>query len=340
MKRKQLFLTSALLILSGLLVTDALAQTRNKRAQTTMKFLSVSTNARATGMGTAMTSVESNAAYAMLYNPAALSRLPKNVDMSFGLVNWIDGIDYNMAAVAYRPSGGRYGVFGLNFVSVDYGEIDETIVGRGEKGYYRVGTFRPYAYALGFTYSRALTGRFSVGGNIKYVAMNLGTGTRSIDSGGEMARDEFSAETIGFDFGVLYQTGFESLALAMSLRNFSQDVSFNETDSELPLTFRIGVSMNVFDLMDIDENMHSLLISIDANRPRDYSEQVIVGAEYTFLNRFAVRAGYGYPTDTQQISAGFGIRQPIGGINLAIDYSYTTFDVFSDVNTFSVQFGF
>lgn len=336
----QLFKTTVLLVLGILLISDAYGQSRNKRAQTTMKFLSVSTNARATAMGTAMTSVESNAAYAMLYNPATLSRLPQKVDMSFGMVNWIDGIDYNMGAIAYRPSDGRYGVFGVNFVMVDYGDIDETIVGVGEKGYYRVGTFRPHAFAAGISYARALTGRFSVGGNLKYIKMNLAQGTRSLGSGGDLVRDEFQAETVGFDFGVLYLTGYESLKLAMSLRNFSQEVTFNETDSELPLTFRIGVSMNILDLLDVDDQMHSFLVSIDANRPRDYSEQIIIGGEYTFLNRIALRAGYGYPTDTQQISAGFGIRQPVGSINLAIDYSYTTFDVFSNVNTFSVQFGF
>lgn len=336
----QLLKTVVLLALGILIISDAYGQARNKRAQTTMKFLSVSTNARATGMGTAMTSVESNAAYAMLYNPATLSRLPQKVDMSFGMVNWIDGIDYNMGAIAYRPSDGRYGVFGVNFVMVDYGDIDETIVGVGEKGYYRVGTFRPHAFSAGLSYARALTGRFSVGGNLKYVKMNLAQGTRSLGTDGGLVRDEFEAETLAFDFGVLYLTGFESLKLAMSLRNFSQEVSLNETDSELPLTFRIGVSMNILDLLDVDDQMHSFLVSIDANRPRDYSEQIIIGGEYTFLNRIALRAGYGYPTDTQQISAGFGIRQPVGSINLAIDYSYTTFDVFSNVNTFSVQFGF
>ena len=341
MKQKQLFITSALLLLGFFLLTaDAFAQERSKRAQSTMKFLSVSTNARASAMGTAMTSVESNAAYAMLYNPASLSRLPQNVDMSFGMVNWIDGIDYNMGAIAYRPGDGRYGVFGINFVMVDYGDIDETILSDGEKGYYRIGTIRPHAYTAGLTYSRALTGRFAVGGNLKYIRMDLGSGTSAIGSDGALVRNDYMVETIGFDFGVLYNTGFESLNIAMSLRNFSQDVSFNEQDNELPLTFRIGISMDVLDLFEVDGDMHSFLVSIDANRPRDYSEQIIIGGEYTFLNRFALRAGYGYPTDTQQISAGFGIRQPVGSINLAIDYSYTTFDVFSNVNTFSVQFGF
>lgn len=340
-KRKKIFVLSAILLLGASLVaTDAYAQSRDKRAQTTMKFLSVSTNARASAMGTAMTSVESNAAYAMLYNPASFARLPKNIDMSFGLVNWIDGIDYNMGTIAYRPGHGQYGVFGINFVMVDYGEIDETIVGPGEKGYYHLGTFRPHAYALGFSYARALTGRFSVGANLKYAGMNLGSGTRSLGSDGALVRDDFSAETIGFDFGVLYNTGFESLNLAMSVRNFSPDVKFNEQNNELPLTFRMGISMDLVDLLKSDTDMHSFLLSVDANRPRDYSEQVIVGGEYTFLNRFMLRAGYAYPTDTQQVSAGFGIRQPLGSVTLAIDYAYTTFDVFSNVNTFSVQFGF
>jgi hypothetical protein len=340
-KQKQLFLTSAILLLSIFVLTaDAFAQERSKRAQTTMKFLSVSTNARATGMGTAITSVETNAAYAMLYNPASLSRLPQNIDMSFGMVNGIDGIDYNMGAIAWRPGDGRYGVFGVNFVMADYGDIDETIISDGEKGYYRLGTFRPHAYTAGISYARALTGRFSVGGNLKYIRMDLGSGTIGLRTDGSLIRNDYMAETIGFDFGVLYRTGFESLNIAMSLRNFSSDVSYNEQDNELPLTFRIGISMDILDLIEVDQDMHSFLLSVDANRPRDYSEQIIIGGEYTFLNRFALRAGYGYPTDTQQISAGFGIRQPVGSIILAIDYSYTTFDVFSNVNTFSVQFGF
>ena len=341
MKLKSLLTTLSIFALSAALLVDADAQPREKRAQTTMKFLSVSTNARATGMGTAITAIETQSSYGQFYNPATMARLDRNFDASFGLVNWIADIDYNMGSMAWRPSDGRYGVFGLQFVSTDYGEIDETILGPGEKGYYRLGTFRPNAWAAGISYARALTGRFSVGANLKYANLDLGTGTHGLSGNGDLERSDYEEGTMIVDFGVHYQTGFESLNFAMSVRNFAPDISFNEEDSELPLTFRIGVAMDMLDLFDgVNQDMHSFNLSIDANRPRDFDEQLIIGGEYTFMDAFSVRGGYGFPTDTEQISAGFGIRQSIGSVELSIDYSYTTFDVFDNVDTFSIQLGF
>ncbi|HCI69996.1 MAG TPA: DUF3308 domain-containing protein, partial [Balneola sp.] len=85
---------------------------------------------------------------------------------------------------------------------------------------------------------------------------------------------------------------------------------------------------------------HSLLVSIDANRPRDYDEQILIGLEYTFIDRFIVRGGYGFPKDEEEFAFGFGLKQPLGGFDLGVDYSYTQFGVFGEVNRLSVQLGF
>lgn len=305
-----------------------------------MKFLSVSPNARAAGMGSAMTSVEMGAEGA-LYNPAAMSRMDQNFNFSGGLVEWIADINYNNLSLAYRIGDGTAGVVGFNLVSVDYGDIQATIVDQNaESGYRDVGFVKPTAMALGFSYANAISDQFSVGANFRYVTQDLGEAVNSVDGNGDLVSNGYTANKAVIDFGVLYKTGFESLNFGMSLRNFSTEVQYDEVLSELPLTFRIGLSMDVLDLTNANKNNHSLLVSVDANRPRDFDEQLVFGTEYTFINRFKIRGGYAFPSDEEGFSAGFGLKQPVGGLNLNIDYAYTEFGVFGSVNRFSIQFDF
>jgi hypothetical protein len=340
---KRISSTLILLLLAGSLLTgEVLAQ--QKRAQTSMKFLSTSMFARAAGLGDAMTSLEGNSS-SLFYNPASMAWQQSGLDMSFGYLTWIADINYNSAAISFAPSGGRYGVIGVSFAYVDYGRLTETILDDSERSYQVLGEFGPYAYAYGLGYARALSEQFSVGANVRYAYQFLAEGAVS-RTDDEVAKNSFEASTMTVDFGVFYKTGFESLNFAMVVRNFSPEVDYGgETeDSELPLTFKIGLSMDLFDLTNVinatnvDRNTHSLLFSIDANRPRDFSEQLMFGLEYGFLNRVFFRGGYSFPNDEQGFSAGVGLRQPLGNMGLEIDYAYTSFGIFSDVNRFSLRF--
>ena len=78
---------------------------QEKRAQTGMKFLSVTTDPRAAALGEAMTSVEANSS-AMFFNPSSMANLNTFGDVSLGRVNWIADIDYVYGSVALRPAGG------------------------------------------------------------------------------------------------------------------------------------------------------------------------------------------------------------------------------------------
>ena len=50
--------------------------------------------------------------------------------------------------------------------------------------------------------------------------------------------------------------------------------------------------MNVLDLTDLSPDEHQFLLSVDAEHPRDFQEQIRVGGEYLFLKILALRAGY------------------------------------------------
>lgn len=324
------------------LVSFQTLEAQQKRAQTSMKFLSVSTSARASAMSDAVTSVNMGA-YSPFYNPATMALIENNVSLTAGVVQWIADIDHNSASLIFKPGNGKIGVFGLNATSVDYGNIIATVRDNDPNnplGYLDNGFVNPTAMTIGLSYANAVTDQFSVGANFKYAYQDLTSAPVDTDGNGGYVTENYSSGVGVMDFGVFYKTGFKSLNFAMALRNFSPEVSFIEEEQELPLTFKIGISMNVLDLTDISPDEHSLLVSIDTNRPRDYYEQILIGMEYTFLSRFMVRGGYGFPKDEEELSFGFGINQPVGNLSLSIDYSYTQFGVFGEVNRFGAQIGF
>jgi hypothetical protein len=152
---------------------------------------------------------------------------------------------------------------------------------------------------------------------------------------------ENQASTVAFDFGVLYETVIPSLNFAVAVRNFSREVRYAEESFELPLTLRIGVAADVLELYPIGRpGMHSFVVGLEAENPRDYNEQLRIGGEYTFLNTLSLRAGYVFPTDEEGINLGFGLRQEFSGLRFGADYAYTSFGVFSDVHRIAVRLSF
>jgi hypothetical protein len=332
----------------GLLVATALpllaptaaaqqVEDRVKLAQTGMKFLSITGDPRAAALGGAMTAMEGGSDM-LFYNPAGMAWGNGDNDVAASQTAWIADITYNHASAAIRPAGGRYGVVGVSLAFADYGELQETIRADNDQGFIDIGTFEPSAYAVGLGYARVITDRFSVGGQVKYASQNLGDAISDIDTDGTYMRDPINEGTLAYDFGVHYKTGFRSLNFAVSARNFAPEVSYATESFQLPLTLQIGVAMNVIDLTSMDPNMHRLVMTADAHNPRDFSEQIRLGGEYTFANTLALRAGYAFPTDEEGISLGAGIRQRVGNAGFGADYSYTDFGVFSGVHRVAVRF--
>lgn len=311
---------------------------REKLAQTGLKFLSVAGDPRAASLSSAVTALEGGASM-LFHNPAGMAWMGGGSDVSLSQTGWIADITYNHAAAALQPAGGRYGVFGVSLTFVDYGELQETVRADNEQGFLDVGTFSPTGFAAGLGYARAVTDRFSVGGQVKYASQDLGDPISGV-SEGEFTRESVSEGTLAYDFGVHYKTGFESLSFAVSARNFAPEISFAEESFQLPLTLQIGVAMDVIDLTALDPGTHRLVVSADAANPRDFAEQIKLGGEYTFLNTLSLRGGYTFPTDEEGVSLGAGIRQSLGGVGLGADYAYTDFGAFSGVHRVAVRFSF
>jgi len=308
-----------------------------KLAQTGMQFLKVDMSARAAGMGSAYM-MAGKGAEAMFYNPAGLSESDTKVDVFVTQTQWIADITYNAAGLALNLS--ELGTFGISAQVVDYGTIEGAQVANNDQGYIKTGDLDVGAYAVGLSYARSLTNKFSIGGQVKWVSQHLGS---SLLNNNETVNNEVSG--LAFDFGTIFYPGWKSFRFGMSIRNFSTEFKYNqdkegegEEGFQLPLTFIMGVGMDLMDFMELEDQ--SLLLAIDALHPRDYSERVHIGLEYTYNNLFVIRTGYKYNYDEEGLTGGFGVSQSLGGVLLKIDYAYSPMNIFDAVNRFTVGFGF
>jgi hypothetical protein len=326
-----------ILILSVCLVAGP-AAAQQKLAQTGMKFLSVGLDARAAALGDAFTALDGGSA-SLFYNPAGIARQEQVGAIGLGQLQWIADIKHNFGSFTVSPAKGEYGVFGVMVQQVDYGTLYRTVRAPNDKGYVDLGSFSPGGLMLGFAYARALSDKFSIGGAVKWVQQDLGPLVEgSLDSYGDRKNESNVTSLFAFDFGVLYRTGFRSLQFGMAVRNFSKEGMYLEEGFQLPLNFRIGVSMNVLDFMALAPEKHRFIVAVDAEHPRDYPERLRMGGEYVFMDVLSLRAGFVSLAEEEKFSYGLGLKKDVGNeMSLGVDYSYTPEGVFGKVHRITVQ---
>ena len=332
MKKFILFIALLMFVFS----IDATAAT--KVAQSGCGFLDVSMGARASGMGEAFTVIGQDAT-ALFYNPAGIGEIEGNFDVSVGGTRWIADIQYLYVAGVYNA--GVWGKFGFSLITPDYGDIYGTKVVEGaDYGYEPTGLLDVSAFSAGIAYAREFTDKFTVGGQVKYVTQHLGASDFELHPTPEdtvIASIDNKIATPAFDFGLLFAPGFKSFAFGMSVRNFCPRVTYERIGFEFPLTFALGVGMDVLDFLG-DHPDYSLNIGADMVHPRDWDEQYHVGGEFSFKNMIFLRAGYKFNYFAEGLNAGVGLN--VGGVK--IDYSYSEFDLpgIDMVNRVSAGFAF
>jgi len=304
----------------------------SKVGQTGFKFLDVSQGARPTAMGEAYTVIGDDA-ISLFYNPAGIAKVNKRFEISVSITDWISDVSYNSLAAVYNT--GKWGVIGLSMLSPDYGPIPGTRVSlESEEGFIETGRVDVGAFSLGIAYARSITEKFSIGAQVKYASQKLGSSIYEVD--GEIHENKISS--LGYDLGFLFYprfTNLESFGLGMYVANFSPDLRYEEYAFQMPLTFNVGVSMDVLDLFG-EHPDNSFLIAFDVVHPRDFGERFHLGAEYTYNNMVSARMGYKFNYDEEGLTLGIGLYR--GGIN--ISYSYGDFGTFNMMNRISLGLGF
>lgn len=297
----------------------------DKVGTTSFQFLKVMPGARSTGMGESFISVV-NTSEAVYWNPGALVKI-NNFDASFSYVDWFLDVSHLALSAAYTIED--FGTLGLQVQVNDLGDIPITRVENlsrdSETGVYNPGltgeTMSPGFTVVGLSYAKSLTDKFSFGLSFKVAHENL------------IAE---SATSWMLDGGLIYQTGFKSIDVAISLRNFGPEVKFIAKSYPLPQTLTLGISTYLFSpknslMSDIEDQ--SLLLSYNLSQPRDYGQQHNVGMEYSFYQVIFLRAGYKINYDEEGLTFGAGVNYQ----GYRVDYSFNDFgEYLGNVHRFTI----
>ena len=301
-----------------------------KLAQTGFQFLSIPSDARSGGMADAMTTIHSNSV-ALFFNPAGLSRQNQFFDINFSSNEWIAGIKHDAVSFSFSPKNGQYGCLGFSLLNVDYGELQGTMVWDNDQGFIDTEKFFPSALSFGIGYGRALSENFSVGTHLKKAYQYLGNNVVPVTDSSNVV-DDNAADAVAFDFGTIYITDWHGFTFGMSVRNFSEEVEYAYDSFQLPLTFRVGGSIEILSFFPSLSGKQSLKMALEALHPRSHPERVNLGLEYSFMETGHLRLGYLFNYDQRDLTYGAGIK--LGP--LKIDYALTPFGVFDSVSRISI----
>ena len=318
---KEKFLITALIIFS----INISVYSQNKVGTTSFQFLEVMTSARGTALGDSYGPVVDNSE-AVFWNPAALTNVT-GMDVSLGYTQWFFGISHYSFAGAYTI--GSWGTIGLQGMYTNIGDIEVTSVDAlgfiGDN--YNPGltgqVISPYQLVAGISFAKDLTDKFAFGITAKYAREDLIVMSKGI---------------VCFDGGFTFNTGYRSVRIAASIRNFGPQIKYVNTSYPLPQTFNIGISGYLFSpddalLMNIPNQ--SLLFTFDLTQPRDYNQQNSMGIEYSFDDLVYLRGGYKFNGDQEGLTAGVGLKYN----KYRVDYSYSNYGAYlGNVHRFTVGF--
>jgi opacity protein-like surface antigen len=279
------------------------------------------------------------------YNPAGLDINPRTEAM-FSYINYL--ADINISYFAIGTALGDFGSIAFDLKSFDFGDIPVTT------NQFPDGTgqfYSPTFLTLGFTYSKILTDRISIGTNFKLI-------TESIQN--------TSATGFALDAGVQYRFTDEFM-FGVAIKNIGTNMAFSGGDLsqrsqvtggtagsgtgtygiitesfQIPSQFMMSMTYG----LNINEQ-NNLLVASSFTVNNSLEDLLAFGLEYGFLNNFFVRGGYGvFLENTEQsiygLTLGAGIDYSAGGdFSIVFDYAYRDVKEFPTSNhIFTIKLAF
>lgn len=343
-RKQQALIGLIVILLLTMTGGNGFTQEVKKVGTTAAAFLKIPVGARGASLGGAFVSLADDPS-AIYWNPGGLSRNEKYalmVDHS----PWLPGLSFNFFGVVVPMQAA--GTLAISVTALTTEEMDVTTpanpMGTGEK-------FDASSMAVGISYGRSLTDRFSIGGTFKYLTERI-----------------FNSKATGlaFDIGTLYDTPLKGLRLGVSVSNFGSKMRIDGEDLnirvdiapdqlgnnqsvvgrlkterfDLPLIMRLGLSYDAIK----SENLR-LTVAADGINPSDNAQSVNLGAELSFLGeRLVLRGGYNelWLEDQEKgLTFGAGVRTPIAnGVMFGAGYAFQNLFHLSNVNHFTLTLSF
>jgi len=299
-------------------------------------FLKIGVGARALSMGDAYVALCDDIT-SMYWNPGALDRI-EGSEFILQQTNWLVDTKIYYVGGCLKTQG--WGSIGLSAHYFTSGEIEETTLlspdGTGR-------TFTADDFAIGLTYSKRITDRFSTGISVKMIQESL-------------YREK--ASTVALDVGSVFETDFlNNLRIGMCLSNLGGSMRLSGSDLsvqyaanpdfptkvirsdlateewDIPLYFRFGVAADV-----MNREHYRLTLSSEVMDSRDFIHRISVGAELGINDYIFLRSGYKFNYDEDSFSLGGGVKLNLAGTKMRLDYAYGKMDVFDNTQRFSFIF--
>lgn len=286
---------------------------------------------------------------AMKLNVAGLAS-DSSSDLGLSHGAYLSGAGISINNVGFAQSLGSAGVFGINIMSMSFGDIPTTDYFNPE-GY---GTYHPQFLNVSLGYAKQFSTHINAGVCATYVSEQI---------------NNISALGLAFDGGIQYVTGKrDNFHFGIALRNigtnmrftgpgfaisadqpqssptFAVTVNYPSDKFEMPTNLSIGAAYDVY----LDENhlktkesqpMHRLTVMGNFTSNSFNNDYLGLGLEYGFRQLFMVRAAYRYEsgigdaskttTMFKGIAVGATVQSRIGGDKapmLALDYSFRPTD--------------
>ena len=339
-----------------LLIMVSLIFAQNNVATTSAAFLEIGPGARSLGMGSAYVSV-ANDASSLYWNPAGIVNVSRPEVQSF-YTPWLVETQYyyNTAVVPLGP----YGNLGFSFTAVTMDEMIVRTVQDPEPSDYGQ-KFDAGNISMGIAYAKKLTDRFSFGFQTKFIQESIW---------------QMNAQGFAVDIGTLFITK-RDLRIGMSVSNFGGKLGMEGNNTlvdidvdeniygnndridgnlgtakwPLPLMFRFGISRE----FTFASNM-KCLFAVDAIHPNNNPEYLNIGLEYSAMDMVFLRVGKSHTFyelsfqeedqnidigPEQGLSFGAGVEYQIPrGPMINIDYVFTDFGIFNNIEGYSISFTF
>jgi len=334
-------------ILMSLVLATSSAQVITKVGTTSAQFLKIGVGSRAIGMGSAFVGVAGDAT-ALYWNPAGISWLQKR-ETGMAHNSWLAGTNFSFCGIVVPM--GEMGTIGAALTSLSIPEMEVRTIEEPEgTGVY----FGASDLALGLSYAKSLTDRFSFGLTVKYIHQKIWL---------------MDASSFAIDVGTLYRSEFHNLRMGMSISNFggkmrmlgeNTRIEHAVTDWQealnvgfigdlrtgqfpLPLRFRVGLAIDLLKMYILNKEYLRLTLATDAVHPNDNTEYVNLGAELALLDMLSARIGYKalFGKDSEEgPTAGVGLKYNLENYTINIDYAYASFGRLGYLQRISIGIGF
>lgn len=336
---KKLFKTIVILsltIIIGFTSTEAFAGNKDRTGQAGANELLINPWAASSGWSNAgMASVKG--VDAMWGNVAGISFV-NTMDINFSYTNWLAGSGTNVASFGAIVRVSESLVLGLDFMSMNFGEIERTTNDNPDAG---IGTYKPSLMNINLAVAKSFSNSIHGGILIKIISESIA---------------DMKCSGVAIDAGIQYVTGItDNIHFGITLKNIGPTMKYsgdglvlkmeplwmNNTSMTVvgrPDEFELPTQLCIAAAYDFNfKNSSRLSLAFNFNSNAFSKDQFIFGLEGSFRNILLLRGGYTFEkgifkniedsecTNVHKgLSLGASVQAPLNkkGLKICIDYAY------------------